>query len=97
MLGQRDENEAATRIQAAYRGHTVRQSMNWPLPSGQTLGARFRTGEMIGDIVSSTKIISNSNLVTEDMGMGCGIVCRCKRPLTESLVTIVTLSSTLWN
>ncbi|XP_071097553.1 centrosome-associated protein 350-like [Haliotis cracherodii] len=50
VLGERDENEAATRIQAAYRGHTVRQSMNWPLPSGQTLGARFRTGEMIGDI-----------------------------------------------
>ncbi|XP_046543377.1 LOW QUALITY PROTEIN: centrosome-associated protein 350-like [Haliotis rubra] len=48
--GERDANEAATRIQAAYRGHTVRQSMNWPLPSGTTLGERFRTGEMIGDI-----------------------------------------------
>ena len=33
---------AATKIQAAYRGHSVRQGLNWKLPSGQTLGAALR-------------------------------------------------------
>ncbi|XP_077986378.1 centrosome-associated protein 350-like [Glandiceps talaboti] len=32
------ENEAATKIQAAYRGHHVRQGLMWKLPSGLTLG-----------------------------------------------------------
>ncbi|GFN76393.1 centrosome-associated protein 350 [Plakobranchus ocellatus] len=37
------EEEAAARIQAAYRGHTVRGALNWGLPSGDTLGQRLRT------------------------------------------------------
>ena len=41
---QRREADAATKIQAAYRGHRVRKSMNWMLPSGQTLGASLRGG-----------------------------------------------------
>ena len=36
--------EAATKIQAAYRGHCVRKSLHWKLPSGQTLGASLRGG-----------------------------------------------------
>ena len=40
----RQEAEAATKIQAAYRGHRVRQSLHWKLPSGQTLGASLRGG-----------------------------------------------------
>lgn len=30
-------DEAAKKIQALYRGHSVRNSMNWQLPSGRTL------------------------------------------------------------
>lgn len=34
---------AAIRIQAAYRGHTVRQNLNsWKLPSGRTVGSQIR-------------------------------------------------------
>ncbi|BFZ05882.1 hypothetical protein BsWGS_08921 [Bradybaena similaris] len=37
-----EEKEAATRIQAAYRGHTVRRMLNWELPSGQTFQQSLR-------------------------------------------------------
>lgn len=46
-IGPSEENmveSAAIRIQAAYRGHTVRQSLNWRLPSGNTLQASHRRG-----------------------------------------------------
>ncbi|GFR60073.1 centrosome-associated protein 350 [Elysia marginata] len=36
------QDEAAARIQAAYRGHSVRGAANWTLPSGDTLGDRLR-------------------------------------------------------
>ena len=32
---------AAKRIQAAYRGHSVRQDLNWRLPSGRTLADKI--------------------------------------------------------
>lgn len=35
---------AAIRIQAAYRGHTVRQSLHWRLPSGDTVQTSHRRG-----------------------------------------------------
>ena len=35
-------SSAATTIQAAYRGHSVRQGLNWKLPSGNTLGSTVR-------------------------------------------------------
>ncbi|XP_059175915.1 centrosome-associated protein 350-like [Physella acuta] len=41
------ENDAATRIQAAYRGHNVRQALNWELPSGNTLGHVLRGGSQV--------------------------------------------------
>ena len=41
----RQEAEAATKIQAAYRGHHVRKSLRWRLPSGKTLGASLREGQ----------------------------------------------------
>ena len=40
----RQEAEAATKIQAAYRGHRVRKCLRWKLPSGKTLGASLREG-----------------------------------------------------
>ena len=39
---QQEKKEAATKIQAAYRGHSVRQGLNWKLPSGQAFGASLR-------------------------------------------------------
>ena len=44
----RQETEAATKIQATYRGHCVRKSLHWKLPSGQTLGASLREGHTHG-------------------------------------------------
>ena len=41
----RQEAEAAIKIQAAYRGHCVRKSLRWKLPSGKTLGASLREGQ----------------------------------------------------
>ena len=41
----RKEEEAALRIQAAYRGYQVRRSLRWRLPSGQTLGGIRRGGD----------------------------------------------------
>lgn len=41
----RREDEAALRIQAAYRGYQVRRSLRWRLPSGQTLGGVRRGGD----------------------------------------------------
>ncbi|XP_070581927.1 centrosome-associated protein 350-like isoform X2 [Ptychodera flava] len=38
---QEKQDEAATKIQAAYRGHHVRQGLMWKLPSGFTLGDRM--------------------------------------------------------
>ncbi|XP_032220056.2 centrosome-associated protein 350 isoform X2 [Nematostella vectensis] len=38
------KNTAATKIQAAYRGHSTRQGLNWKLPSGRTFGAAMREG-----------------------------------------------------
>lgn len=35
---------AATTIQAAFRGHSVRQGLNWKLPSGRTLRSTVRKG-----------------------------------------------------
>lgn len=35
---------AATTIQAAYRGYSVRQGLNWKLPSGRTLRSTVREG-----------------------------------------------------
>lgn len=35
---------AATTIQAAFRGHSVRQGLNWKLPSGRTLRSTAREG-----------------------------------------------------
>ena len=44
----RREGEAAAKIQAAYRGYRVRKSLHWKLPSGQTLGASLREGQLGG-------------------------------------------------
>ena len=58
----RQEAEAATKIQAAYRGHRVRKSLRWKLPSGQTLGASLREGHTHrGDESRST---SNTDTLT---------------------------------
>ncbi|XP_064650175.1 centrosome-associated protein 350-like isoform X3 [Lineus longissimus] len=40
--GDRERNDAATAIQAAYRGHTVRQSMDWKMPSGSPMRSSLR-------------------------------------------------------
>ncbi|CAL1535795.1 unnamed protein product [Lymnaea stagnalis] len=39
--------QAATRIQAAYRGHNVRQALNWELPSGRTLGHKLERSRQV--------------------------------------------------
>ena len=36
------QEHAATRIQAAYRGHSVRQKLDWSLPSARTLAGCLR-------------------------------------------------------
>lgn len=36
------KSSAATTIQAAYRGHQVRQKLDWELPSGSTLKDHIR-------------------------------------------------------
>ena len=41
----RRESVAAAKIQAAYRGHRVRKSLRWKLPSGQTLRSSLRKRE----------------------------------------------------
>ena len=41
----RRESEAAAKIQAAYRGHRVRKSLRWKLPSGQTLRSSLKKGK----------------------------------------------------
>lgn len=38
------KTSAATTIQAAFRGHSVRQGLNWKLPSGRTLRSTIREG-----------------------------------------------------
>ena len=45
MYSQQDTmTSAATTIQAAFRGHSVRQGLNWKLPSGRTLRSTVRHG-----------------------------------------------------
>ena len=41
---QDNRTSAATTIQAAFRGHSVRQGLNWKLPSGRTLRSTVRQG-----------------------------------------------------
>ena len=43
-LKQDAKTSAATTIQAAYRGYSVRQGLNWKLPSGRTLRSTLREG-----------------------------------------------------
>ncbi|XP_062614422.1 centrosome-associated protein 350-like [Saccostrea cucullata] len=66
--GPTDENPvetAAIRIQAAYRGHTVRQSMNWKLPSGNSVKTSHRKElHEEDDTISETDTISVT--VTEE-------------------------------
>lgn len=55
---------AAIRIQAAYRGHTVRQSLNWRLPSGDTVQTSHRRGlqeEVGGSDLVTHCYLQNSN------------------------------------
>ena len=42
FLFQASKVEAATKIQAAFRGHSIRQGLTWKLPSGKTFGASLR-------------------------------------------------------
>ncbi|XP_060076852.1 centrosome-associated protein 350-like [Ylistrum balloti] len=57
---------AAIRIQAAYRGHTVRQSLNWKLPSGRTMLASHRDGQDDEESsISETSTFSDIT-ITED-------------------------------
>ena len=44
----RRQGEAATRIQAAFRGYRVRRSLQWQLPSGFTLGGSLGSAR-VGD------------------------------------------------
>ncbi|XP_052092556.1 centrosome-associated protein 350-like isoform X2 [Mytilus californianus] len=59
---------AAIRIQAAYRGHTVRQNLNsWKLPSGQTVGGHIRRAGQDEDESSITETSTFSEItLTED-------------------------------
>ena len=36
------KEKAATKIQAAFRGHSIRQGLTWKLPSGKTFGASLK-------------------------------------------------------
>ena len=45
----RKEGEAASRIQATYRGYHVRKSLDWKLPTGGTLGGALRGARRRGD------------------------------------------------
>lgn len=38
----RAQDAAATRIQSAYRGQAVRQTLDWKLPSGKSVGSKIR-------------------------------------------------------
>ena len=44
IFNQDSMTSAATTIQAAYRGYSVRQGLNWKLPSGRTLRSTVREG-----------------------------------------------------
>ncbi|KAL5012692.1 hypothetical protein ScPMuIL_011243 [Solemya velum] len=68
-VGDNQEQRAATRIQAAYRGHAVRQSLNWKLPSGQTVGhiIKNKDTEDIGEDTTLTETSTFSDItITED-------------------------------
>ncbi|XP_021341745.1 centrosome-associated protein 350-like isoform X1 [Mizuhopecten yessoensis] len=56
---------AAIRIQAAYRGHTVRQSLTWKLPSGRTMLASHRDEDEDESSISETSTFSDIT-ITED-------------------------------
>ncbi|XP_033728999.1 centrosome-associated protein 350-like isoform X2 [Pecten maximus] len=58
---------AAIRIQAAYRGHTVRQSLTWKLPSGRTMLASHRDGQDDEEESSISETSTFSDItITED-------------------------------
>ncbi|XP_055897249.1 centrosome-associated protein 350-like isoform X3 [Biomphalaria glabrata] len=69
---------AATRIQAAYRGHNVRQALNWQLPSGQTFGQRLKgntqvkvhSGHQPNDDVSDLTETSTFSEITRSEPLG---------------------------
>lgn len=57
---------AAIRIQAAYRGHTVRQSLHWRLPSGDTVQTSHRRGlqEEVGGVLLDYTLLPNRVVFT---------------------------------
>ncbi|XP_077862424.1 centrosome-associated protein 350-like [Saccoglossus kowalevskii] len=48
----KQQDKAATMIQAAYRGHHVRQGLMWKLPSGHTLGDHIHRTERTSPMIS---------------------------------------------
>ncbi|XP_013412629.1 centrosome-associated protein 350 isoform X2 [Lingula anatina] len=71
---EKNQAAAATKIQAAYRGHTVRQGLSWRLPSGGTLGSRLKQKETtkpkILDDSSDTSSLLTDTTLTESEGFG---------------------------
>ena len=70
---QHRESQAATKIQAAYRGYSLRKSLQWKLPSGRTLGSALRRKEAgtEGVILSDgmvTPVVDTPMLVTGSKG-----------------------------
>ncbi|XP_012936215.1 centrosome-associated protein 350 [Aplysia californica] len=59
------EEMAAARIQAAYRGHNVRQALNWELPSGQTFGQRMKGGHRSKEPVQGGEADEDASELTE--------------------------------
>ncbi|CAH1272737.1 CEP350 [Branchiostoma lanceolatum] len=79
----RRQDLAATKIQAAYRGHHVRQGLDWRLPSGRTLGgARGNLG--LSAVDEETR--SNTSSMSEGRLSGGS--------LSEETLTDSTLDST---
>ena len=59
-----DREVAAKKIQAAYRGHYVRQSLSWQLPSGRTLYQSLeeaRRQAFLNDIKNQPVQLTSSN------------------------------------
>ena len=73
--GLNQQGDAATKIQAAYRGHSVRTKLDWTLPAGGTLKDRIKGNVPQVRCMSETRIDQQQDLNPQSLFQMFSSIC----------------------